>query len=242
MSFGPIQAIIFGFEQTDQMRGQVLSELLRLRGRGVIRVVDLLFAKKDADGLVNLMEMSDLSQNEQAELGLVAGALLGLSPLGEDLPAPEQPTAMEALQGMMGLTAADLQAAINDLGPNSAFGLLVIEHLWAVPLQAALREVGAKPLAQGLLTRETVVLAGRELAANAAAEAAITRAATERCKAILARLSAGVEGETAAPQTAAVLRALIEAGVIDDAAVPEAVDALVAAGLLPASPAETESH
>ena len=44
MTIGPIQVIAFSFDRTDQFRGEVLDELGRLRGRGLIRLIDLLLA------------------------------------------------------------------------------------------------------------------------------------------------------------------------------------------------------
>ena len=38
--------IIFGFDRTDQFRGEVLEELANLRGRGLIRLIDLFVALK----------------------------------------------------------------------------------------------------------------------------------------------------------------------------------------------------
>ncbi len=41
--------LFFGFERTDQFRGEVLEELANLRGRGLIRLIDLFLAvKKDS--------------------------------------------------------------------------------------------------------------------------------------------------------------------------------------------------
>ena len=50
MTVGPIQVIVFGFDRTDQFRGEVLEELANLRGRGLLRLIDLMVAVKDPDG------------------------------------------------------------------------------------------------------------------------------------------------------------------------------------------------
>ena len=39
-SVGPVQLILLGFETTDQFRGEIARELLDLRGRGIIRLLD----------------------------------------------------------------------------------------------------------------------------------------------------------------------------------------------------------
>ena len=46
MTIGPVQVIIFGFDRTDQFKGEVLEELSNLRGRGLIRLIDLFLAVK----------------------------------------------------------------------------------------------------------------------------------------------------------------------------------------------------
>ena len=50
MTVGPIQVIVFGFDRIDQFRGQIVEELGKLRGRGLIRLIDLFLAVKDASG------------------------------------------------------------------------------------------------------------------------------------------------------------------------------------------------
>ncbi len=55
-TLGPVQVIIFGFERTDQFRGQVLEELSSLRGRGLIRLLDLFLALKSPGGDIVAVE------------------------------------------------------------------------------------------------------------------------------------------------------------------------------------------
>ncbi len=74
-----MQVILFGFERTDQFRGQVLEELASLRGRGLIRLLDLFVALKDPSGDIVAMETNDLTEQESVEFGRVVGKLLGFS-------------------------------------------------------------------------------------------------------------------------------------------------------------------
>jgi uncharacterized membrane protein len=78
MNIGPIQVIVFGFDRTDQFRGEVLAELLTLRGRGLIRLIDLFVAMKKPNGDLEAMETKDLTEEESAEYGRVLGKLLGI--------------------------------------------------------------------------------------------------------------------------------------------------------------------
>jgi hypothetical protein len=75
---GPIQVFVIGFDRFEAS-GQIMAELRRVRKRGVIRLVDLLFVQKDRQGNISSsMHMTDLSEAERERLGAVAGGLIGL--------------------------------------------------------------------------------------------------------------------------------------------------------------------
>ena len=46
---GPIQVFVIGFDKFEAT-GRILAELRRVRKRGVIRIVDVLFVQKDKHG------------------------------------------------------------------------------------------------------------------------------------------------------------------------------------------------
>ena len=81
MTVGPIQVIVIGFDRTDQFRGEVLDELAKLRGRGLLRLIDLFVALKNPEGDIVAMRTNDLTEQESAEFGRVLGKLLGVSEL-----------------------------------------------------------------------------------------------------------------------------------------------------------------
>ena len=47
---GPLQVIAVGFGPGADFEGRVLAEVDRLQGRGVLRLLDVLFVAKDEDG------------------------------------------------------------------------------------------------------------------------------------------------------------------------------------------------
>ena len=49
---GPVQVLLIGFDEGDRFSGRILSELRRVRKRGVIRIIDLLVVQKDRGGTV----------------------------------------------------------------------------------------------------------------------------------------------------------------------------------------------
>ncbi|MFL5664953.1 MAG: hypothetical protein ACJ8BW_26935, partial [Ktedonobacteraceae bacterium] len=65
MTLGPLEYLVVGFEG-NRFTGQILPELRAAREKGIIRVVDLFFLKKDEQGDTVAMELSDLS-GEEAE-------------------------------------------------------------------------------------------------------------------------------------------------------------------------------
>ena len=247
MAVGPIQVIVFGFETTEKMRGEALRELANLRGRGLIRVVDLSAVKKDASGAVTRFEHSDLTPTEQAEFGAFIGLLIGAGAAREAGGAPlTSGSALEAVEKTIGLNLADLNGVIDTLQPGQAAAILVVEHTWAIGLRDAVRNAGGVPLAQGFLSPEALIMVGRELEAMAEAEQAIEVSQVIKGAAMLDALMAveqAVEVVEAAEQVktavaADVLRTLIVADLIEEAAMQEAVDALVTAGLIEAAAAE----
>lgn len=75
---GPVQLLVVGFQDPD-FRGEILAQLRDLRERDLIRLVDLTVVSKNDAGEIAVIEMSDLTAGERAELGAVAGALIGVT-------------------------------------------------------------------------------------------------------------------------------------------------------------------
>jgi hypothetical protein len=67
-SLGPIQYIVLGFPG-NKFKGEIIPALGDLVQADVIRVMDLAFVKKDADGSVLIIELEDLANDEAAPFG-----------------------------------------------------------------------------------------------------------------------------------------------------------------------------
>lgn len=252
MQNGPIQLLAFAFDRVDRFQGQILRELDELRGHGLIRVVDLLFVLKGADGALQVLQERDLGGYDATEYGAILGRMLGLSAaeaagasLGELLGAALAP---EAGHGLGADTIRDIAARI---APETAVALVLIEHDWALGLAAAVRDAGGHLVAQGFLTRDALLEVGRELDAVVEAEVAVERAAALRGAALLDTLTTLAAAEevqqTAIAQAAATVvgvdafrgaiaaeavRALVVAGLLSEADALEAIDVLVDAELI----------
>jgi uncharacterized membrane protein len=236
MTVGPVQIIVFGFERTDQFRGEVLEELINLRGRGLIRLIDLFLAVKDLNGEIVAAEVNDLTEEESIEFGYVISKLLGISDL--DVPkvtADAVERMLAAASKSVGLDYHGLRCLVDNLEPGKAFGVLMFEHTWAIPLREAIRRAGGVPLAQGFITQEALIMVGEELQAIVEAERAIEVARIVQSAAILDTLATLQEVEAIKTAISAdVLRTLAVAELIEEAAVSDAIDTLASKGLLDA--------
>jgi hypothetical protein len=231
MAIGPIQVIVFGFDRTDQFKGEVLEELARLRSRGMIRVIDVFLALKDASGKLSHVEMSWLQDQEKMEFGTVIRRLLEAG--GAPAAQADGPALMDLAARSSGITPEDLRAAVAAIPPGKALGVLLFEHTWAIPFRDAIRRAGGRGLAQGFITPEGLMIVGEEIEAIAEAELAIEVSDAVRGAAMLDALAAIEEGEQIKAAVAAdVIRTLVVSNLIEEAAVEEAVEALVTAELI----------
>lgn len=167
MEFGPVQMLVVGFENP-QFSGAILKELQRLSEHDVIRLVDLLVVNKTAEGELESVEISGLTDAEATEFGAKVGALIGFGAAGEEgleagavLGAARAEAVME--EGMFSeQDALDVAEAIP---PGSAAALALIEHRWAVPLRDAILEANGVPLVDAWIHPLDLVAVG--LAAEA---------------------------------------------------------------------------
>ncbi|MBP1467229.1 hypothetical protein EYB53_016065 [Candidatus Chloroploca sp. M-50] len=252
MQSGPIQVLTFAFDRVDRFEGQILRELDELRSHGMIRILDLQFVLKEADGTVHTLHERDLPDGSVRSFGTLIDPLLGLVATVETYTeqAPGAETMLSPEHGA-GLDLDVIRAAVTDLAPGTAAALVLVEHAWALGLGAAITEAGGHMVTQGFLTRNALLAVGQELNAIVEAEVAIERAAAARGAALLDTLTTltaaeevqreamasaittvvGVEAFRSTVAAEAV-RALVVAGLLTEADAPEAIDILVDAELI----------
>ena len=132
---GPIDYIVVGFDGNN-FNGSILAELSKAVDSGVIRVVDLVFIIKDADGNIAMAEIED----QHEELKEVASAIGHVG----DLPL---------------LTEDDVDKLGAAMKNDSSAGVLVIEQLWAKGLKKALIDNGAELIDEGRIHPDNVAAA-----------------------------------------------------------------------------------
>ena len=138
---GPVDYLVVAFS-TDRMTGEAFPLLIDLVDRGIIRILDLVFIRKDEDGTVTTLSQVDLERMKVVEALLFDGAESGL--LGPD----------------------DLAEAATALDPGTAAGILVYENVWATPFATALRRSGGQLVASGHIPVPALVAALDELEAD----------------------------------------------------------------------------
>jgi hypothetical protein len=121
---GPIDYVVLEWKGDQPVTGEVMTLLLNLVDRGIIRILDLAFLVKATDGSVAAIDLADVEQNggSLAEFQGVSSGLLGQE---------------------------DLEEAANALEPGTVAGVLVWENRWAAPVAVAMRRSGGQLVATG---------------------------------------------------------------------------------------------
>jgi len=130
---GPIDYLVIEWPGR-QPTGEAAPHLVDLVERGLIRVLDLAFIRKDEDGSVAGVEISEVG-DQVAEMKVFEGASSGL--LSDD----------------------DVAEAGDVLEPGTSAALLVYENRWAAPLAAALRRSGGQLVASGRIPIQALLAA-----------------------------------------------------------------------------------
>src|SRR5260370_34725236 len=77
MTIGPLEFAVIGCKG-HQFTSEIVPELNSIQEKGLIRVVDLFFVRKDANGTVTVLEVHDLNDEELAAFDPIKEDLMGL--------------------------------------------------------------------------------------------------------------------------------------------------------------------
>ena len=133
-TLGPISYVIVEFPG-NKMTGEGFPILLDLVDRGIVRILDLKFITKDADGSVESVELVDIDHDGQFDFAILEGASSGM------------------------VDDSDLAEAASAIEPGSSAGILIFENRWAAPFVQALRRGKANLVAAGYIPLDDVVAA-----------------------------------------------------------------------------------
>lgn len=121
---GPVDYAVFEFPGS-RFNGAIAPHITDLVKRGLITILDLVFIKKENDGKVEVLEISDMDQDEIGSLSLFSGDLSDL------------------------LSEEDVKAAYDVVAPGSSALFVVWENTWAAPLSTAILQSGGELVSTG---------------------------------------------------------------------------------------------
>jgi len=126
MTLGPLEFVVIGCKG-HTFTSEIVPELNAIQQKGLIRVVDLSFVRKDSNGTVSVLEVHDLNDEELALF----------DPIKEDL---------------MGLfTPEDIARLTGVIPPDTSAVIVLLEHAWLVRLSEGLNRANATLLAGGMV-------------------------------------------------------------------------------------------
>jgi hypothetical protein len=120
---GPVDYIVVEFPDTTVPK-DVLPRFVDLVDQGTVRILDLAFLRKEADGSVVGLEIGELSDGE-VDVRVFEGAASGL------------------------VRSEDTNEAAAAIEPGHAAMVVLYENVWAIPFASALRRARAELVASG---------------------------------------------------------------------------------------------
>lgn len=141
IELGPVDIVVFGYPADAPQTGEAIPLFIDLVDRGIIRVLDVLLVRKDEDGTVAGIELSDLGEGLE-ELQVFEGARTGM--LGDE----------------------DTAVAGDALEPGEAAVMICFENAWAAPFVSAVRRNGGQVLAFERIPAQDVIETAEALEAE----------------------------------------------------------------------------
>jgi hypothetical protein len=132
MTYGPVDFVALEFKG-NQFKGEIFPEILNLVNNGVVRVIDMIVVKKDADGTVSHQEMQETDKN----------VLAVFNPLKAEI------------NGM--IQVEDIELIGEKLEPNCTAAILLFENLWAVNFVKAVENANGRSVMHVRIPHEVVV-------------------------------------------------------------------------------------
>lgn len=128
---GPISYLIVEFPGS-KMTGEAFPLLMDLVDRGLIRILDLEFVTRAADGSVRAVELRDIDHDGRFDLAILEGSNSHL------------------------LDDSDVADAREAIAPGSSAAIMIFENHWAMPFVQALRRSSAELVAAGYIPQDTL--------------------------------------------------------------------------------------
>ena len=133
LEHGPIDYLIVEWPAGKEPTGEGLAMLADFSDLGLIRVLDLVFVRKEEDGTMTGLALMDIDADGELDLIGFEGASSGL--LGQE----------------------DYDQAGAALEPGASAAILLYENTWARPFVTAVRSSGAQLVASGRIPADELV-------------------------------------------------------------------------------------
>jgi len=130
---GPIDWVMIEWRGRQPDGATIAPEIISLVERGIVRLVDIAFIAKDANGDVTALDLDTIDAD--SPLGQFAGASSGL------------------------LSHDDVVDAASALEPGSSAAVIVWENRWVLPLANQLRASGGELVARGRIDFDDLMAA-----------------------------------------------------------------------------------
>lgn len=142
MALGPVELLLLKFPG-NKFKGEIVPALEELVDNGTIRIVDLLFAKRDNEGNLKVLELNDLDKDTYAAFDPLVSDITGL------------------------ITKEDMQKLTNGLENNSSAALMLFENTWAIRFRDAVLNADGRVLFNERIPRVVIEEAMRQQQAAA---------------------------------------------------------------------------
>lgn len=141
MAIGPIELLVVKFPG-NQFKGEIAPALRELIDNGTIHVIDLIFAIKDDEGTLAILELNDLGDETLAVFEPVQSELNG------------------------SLTEDDAHSLAGGLENNSSAAIMLFENVWATKFVDALRNANGQLVLSERIPRAVIDELIAEVAAS----------------------------------------------------------------------------
>ena len=143
MAFGPLEYMVIGCPGNN-FKKEIVPELRSIQEKGLIRVVDVVFVRKNADNTVTVLEVSDMEGDELTAFGPVQESLSGL------------------------FTPQDIVTLSSALPSDTSAAIVLLEHLWLQELEKAVDRANGVVYIGGMIPDSTLQQVNQELATSQA--------------------------------------------------------------------------
>jgi hypothetical protein len=146
MTLGPLEYLVIGFDG-DRFDGSIAAQIEKAVDKGIIRLVDVVFITRDADGAAVVVELSNTDDPRFASFAPLLAQMRAL------------------------FTPEDLEEIADSLPLGTSGLVLLFEHRWAEDLKDAISAAGGFLVNRVVIPPEVLAEVSAELDAAAAAAA-----------------------------------------------------------------------